>query len=116
MNKLLSLLIDADNRIWLNVNPPTGPGANIEVSSSSPIVNASLRGALYQQDVELLAELEAPIAEPLSFEKELQQVINKHSQENASNTPDYILAEYLVNCLKAYNCATQTREKWYGRT
>lgn len=49
------------------------------------------------------------------FQNELAQLINKHSQENASNTPDYILAQYLTQCLAAYNTAVQQRETWYGR-
>lgn len=50
-----------------------------------------------------------------SFESELSDLINKHSQENASNTPDYIMAQYLASCLLAYNTAVQQRETWYGR-
>jgi hypothetical protein len=54
--------------------------------------------------------------EPMTeFEKELECLINKHSKENGSNTPDFILAKYLNNCLEAYNHAVQFREKWYGR-
>ena len=49
------------------------------------------------------------------FEKELEHLINKHSQENASNTPDFILAQYLIGCLAAWNQAVQQRETWYGR-
>ena len=50
-----------------------------------------------------------------TFEKELEQLINKHSQENASNTPDWILAKYLIGCLVTFNAAVQQRENWYGR-
>lgn len=50
-----------------------------------------------------------------TFQKELQHLINRHSQENASNTPDFILAQYLVSCLLALNLAVQQRETWYGR-
>ena len=49
------------------------------------------------------------------FEKELQHLINRHNQENASNTPDFILAQYLAACLAAFNQAVQQRETWYGR-
>ncbi len=49
------------------------------------------------------------------FEKELTELINRHSQENASNTPDFILAQYLNSCLFAFNTAVQQRENWYGR-
>lgn len=50
-----------------------------------------------------------------NFETELQSLINKFSMENASNTPDFILAEYMKFCLDAFNQAVQQREKWYGR-
>ena len=36
-------------------------------------------------------------------------------KENESNTPDFILAQYLESCLTAFNTATQQRENWYGR-
>lgn len=42
------------------------------------------------------------------FKKKLSSLINRYSLENGSNTPDFILAEYLVNCLKTYNKAVQT--------
>ena len=50
-----------------------------------------------------------------TFERELAAVINRHSQENASNTPDFILAQYMRGCLEVYNLAVQQRETWYGR-
>lgn len=49
------------------------------------------------------------------FAKELEGAINRCSQENASNTPDFILAQYLLGCLVAWNDAVAAREKWYGR-
>jgi len=54
--------------------------------------------------------------EHVSFQKELTALINKHSLENGSNTPDFLLAGYLHECLLAFNSATRTREDWYGRT
>ena len=42
-------------------------------------------------------------------------VLNRYSAENASNTPDFILAEYLRACLMAYDAAVQSRATWYGR-
>jgi hypothetical protein len=50
-----------------------------------------------------------------NFQKELEAIINRYSMENGSNTPDFMLAEYLVECLVAYNNITKKREKWYGR-
>jgi hypothetical protein len=50
-----------------------------------------------------------------NFESELQRLINRYSKENDSNTPDFILMQYLTACLAAWNTATQQRETWYGR-
>lgn len=49
------------------------------------------------------------------FKKELEHLINQYSMENGSNTPDFILAEYLTDCLESYDDAVNAREKWYGR-
>ena len=49
------------------------------------------------------------------FEKELRELINRNSMENQSNTPDYILAQYMHACLLAFTTAVQQRETWYGR-
>lgn len=49
------------------------------------------------------------------FEQELRELINRYSIENGSDTPDFILAEYLTDCLWSWNRATRAREKWYGR-
>jgi hypothetical protein len=48
-----------------------------------------------------------------SFIQEIERVINKYCKENDCNTPDFILAEYLHNCLDAYTQATKSRDKWY---
>ena len=48
-----------------------------------------------------------------SFNKELEALINKHSMENLSDTPDFILAQFLRNCLDAYSEATIARDVWY---
>lgn len=48
-----------------------------------------------------------------SFEQELQRLINSHSQENGSDTPDFILAQYMQNCLTNFNIAVNARTKWY---
>ena len=50
-----------------------------------------------------------------TFERELETLINRYSQENGSNTPDFILAQFLLGCLAAWNAAVQRREEWYGR-
>lgn len=49
-----------------------------------------------------------------TFMGELEQLINKYSKESESNTPDFILAEYLDTCLVVYNHAIEARDEWYG--
>jgi len=46
--------------------------------------------------------------------KEIEYAINCNSAENGSNTPDFILAEYLTDCLSAHDKAVTSLEKWYG--
>lgn len=50
-----------------------------------------------------------------NIEKEIRSIINKYSQENNSNTPDFILAQYIMESLKAFENAVNAREKWHGR-
>ena len=47
--------------------------------------------------------------------KKIESAINSASAENGSDAPDFILAEYLTDCLAAFNKAAMAREKWYGR-
>ena len=51
----------------------------------------------------------------MSLRKEIEHAINCNSAENGSNTPDFILAEYLTDCLAAFDKTVTAREKWYGR-
>jgi hypothetical protein len=52
----------------------------------------------------------------VTFETELTSLINKYSMENGCNTPDFILAGFLQDCLRSFNITVQQRENWYGRT
>ena len=49
-----------------------------------------------------------------SVELKLEALLNSHSRENESNTPDFILAEYMMMCLEAFEQASVRREDWYG--
>ena len=46
--------------------------------------------------------------------EQIEGVINSCSAENGSNTPDYILAEFLVRCLEAFDYSIRSRDNWYG--
>lgn len=50
-----------------------------------------------------------------NLEEDIGAVLNRYSAENGSNTPDFILASYLLDCLTAFNRATNRREFWRGR-
>lgn len=49
----------------------------------------------------------------VNFIKELEWLINKYSMENGSNTPDFILAEYLFSCMQAFNTTVVRRDTWH---
>jgi hypothetical protein len=51
----------------------------------------------------------------MSLQEEIKSVINCHCAENESDTPDFILASYISDCLAAFNRAVNMREAWYGR-
>ena len=42
-------------------------------------------------------------------------LINRHSVENGSNTPDHILAEVAVRAIESFDEAVLDRAAWYGR-
>lgn len=48
------------------------------------------------------------------FKKDLGDLINRHSMENGSDTPDFVLAEYLINCLLSFNQSVNHRERLKG--
>ena len=48
------------------------------------------------------------------LEKKLTALINAECRESDSNTPDFILSEYMVHCLDAFELASNKREVWYG--
>jgi hypothetical protein len=50
-----------------------------------------------------------------AFRDELTGLINRYSRENGSDTPDFILADYLSGCLDNFDRIVRWREKWYGR-
>ena len=50
----------------------------------------------------------------MKLRKRIEESINCTSAENGSNTPDFMLAEYLTDCLAAFDKAVKRRESWYG--
>lgn len=52
----------------------------------------------------------------MTFQDELERLINRHGMETGSDTPDFLLARYLSGCLDLWNGTIQARETWYGRS
>lgn len=48
-----------------------------------------------------------------AFRANLEELINQFSIENGSNTPDFLLADYLIACLDAYEKAKNESVRLY---
>ncbi len=51
----------------------------------------------------------------ISFRDKLKSLINEENIENGSNTPDFILREYLCDCLEAFDRAVVSRDRSHGQ-
>ena len=49
-----------------------------------------------------------------AFLSDVEQLVNRYSLENKSNTPDFILAEFMGHCLAAFEASSLRREAWFG--
>ena len=49
-----------------------------------------------------------------NFKHDLAKLINLYSLESVSNTPDFIIAEYLTNTLLEFDKLMRSRDNWYG--
>ena len=85
------------------------------------IMQAALHQSALDWKKELLSDTVAsamPDNVPVSKHRhelrdELSSLINKYYEENESNTPDFILAQYLLDCLDAFNVGVNARTEWY---
>ncbi len=50
------------------------------------------------------------------FREDLRILINQYSKENCSGTPDFMLADYLVDCLDAFEKVIARRLEWHNPT
>lgn len=67
----------------------------------------------------VLQQLEGNEREPdcsmeSDFAKDLQRLINSHSIENESDTPDFVLATFMSRCLAAFAEGVRGRDEYYG--
>ena len=52
--------------------------------------------------------------EPKDLRGELTQLLNRYCCENVSDTPDFILCQFIFDSLKAFNAATRERDTFHG--
>ena len=65
---------------------------------------------LMTQDV--IAEMRAAVKQgspATGLRADITDAINRNSAENGSNTPDFILAGFILQCLQAFDTAVNTR-------
>ncbi len=53
------------------------------------------------------------LVEPGTAAEAFTRAVNKVSAENGSDTPDFILGEFLAGVLGAFDAATLHRDRWY---
>lgn len=74
----------------------------------------------YEEQVEWDIDANRPMAVTVEkeseFEKELGHLLNKHSAENESGTPDFILAMFLAAQLDIFNQTIKNRAAWRGES
>lgn len=58
-------------------------------------------------------QVDPPAPSPQTFEQDLAALINRHTQEQGSDTPDFVLAHFLDSCLRAFDQGVRAREDWY---
>jgi hypothetical protein len=58
--------------------------------------------------------LESARERPKTLAQDIAAVLNRHSMENASNTPDFLLAEYMERAMSAAEIMISRRDAWYG--
>jgi hypothetical protein len=50
------------------------------------------------------------------LKRDIAEVLNRHSAENLSGTPDFILSVFLQSCLNSFNQAVRARADWRGES
>lgn len=85
------------------------PQAEIDATAETPIDPADVHS-----DDAMLSAVQAQEDVLTPVAEEIRAVLNRYSAEAPSGTPDYILANYLIDCLKAFNEAVSLRSVWRG--
>ena len=96
------------NRDW---RASRGPSEAIAAAARSRAGQILTESALENAQRE-----QTPSEESEDLAHALEDLLNRYSVENASGTPDFILAEFLLGVLNNYNETVQKRAKWRGES
>lgn len=70
-----------------------------------------------RKDEKAMSNISKTVSDYTDYAKvleDLTEVINRHSIDNRTNTPDYVLARHLVGSLKLFEDTFLARARWYG--
>jgi hypothetical protein len=85
----------------------------LRCKGTTPTVYQGIMNAMYEANQLATDGREEEIPD---FKKELMSLLNRHSKESDSNTPDFILAEHLIGSLKVFCESVNNRNTFYVRT
>lgn len=104
--------VDCDNTVWCGVDMAAPEVADAFAYAFAYAFAEPERDEPMEQ---AQAFYEQMTAKPTSFESELENLLNRHSIDGDSSTPDFILARFLCDTLKTWTKAANSRENWHGR-
>lgn len=54
------------------------------------------------------------LAKEANFEQELCALLNRYGKDTETETPDYILAQFLTACIKGLAVTNAERDAWFN--
>lgn len=86
----------------------------LQNSQANRCVHSKDLAEIIEESKEIIALHDSmPEQDPPTFESELKSLINRFSKEGGSDTPDFILCEFLINALNIFDIATNERRNWH---
>jgi len=89
---------------------PRRPPAEAPAPAPAPIEPSSFVGSFEAMD-----SLTGEQMVNDSLEERIRTALNLMSRESLSNTPDFLLAHFLLRCLEAWESTVNTRDAWYSQ-
>jgi len=112
-NKLIDLFYKIGEKPLIKPLPTEMIGISILLDTSIFVKNIDgiISHCILKLNERRYEELDEIITKETEFFRELTSLLNKY---NKSDTPDFILANYINGCLMTYNSTIIQRENWLG--